>query len=121
MERLLRETSPEDLRKIFSADELRDSGVGPGRAASLAARFAAKEACLKLFPRETALGAIGVADFSVVRDNYSAPQIVCNPTAIGCAQSSSYRTRFHFADARSPERICGGARNADADRGFAGG
>ena len=81
MDRLLRETPPEDLRKIFSADELRDSGMGPGRAASLAARFAAKEACLKLFPRETTLGTIGVADFSVVRDSYSAPQIVCNPTA----------------------------------------
>ena len=44
-------------RKLFSAQELADSGDGPGRAASLAARFAAKEACVKLFPREAALGA----------------------------------------------------------------
>ena len=56
IERLLRETPPADLGKLFSAEELRDAGEGPGRAASLAARFAAKEACLKLFPRETALG-----------------------------------------------------------------
>jgi len=81
LERLLRETPPEDLGRIFSSDELDDSGFGPGRAASLAARFAAKEACLKLFPRETALGLLEVADFSVVRDSYSAPQIVCSPAA----------------------------------------
>ncbi|HXX10263.1 MAG TPA: 4'-phosphopantetheinyl transferase superfamily protein, partial [Burkholderiales bacterium] len=54
IDRLLRETPPEDLLKIFSPQELSDSGEGAGRAASLAARFAAKEACLKLFPRETA-------------------------------------------------------------------
>jgi KDO2-lipid IV(A) lauroyltransferase len=81
IERLLGETSAGDLLKLFSADELRDSGEGPRRAASLAARFAAKEACLKLFPRETALGAIGAADFSVARDGYGAPQIVCSPAA----------------------------------------
>jgi len=81
IERLLRETPPEDLLKIFSLEELRDSGEGPGRAASLAARFAAKEACLKLFPRETALGAIGAADFSVTRDSYGAPQVVSSPSA----------------------------------------
>src|SRR5262249_44399172 len=49
--------------------------------ASLAARFAAKEACLKLFPRETALGHIEPVDFSVVRDNYGAPRIVCDARA----------------------------------------
>jgi phosphopantetheine--protein transferase-like protein len=82
VERLLRETPPEDLRKIFSEREWQDSGEGPGRAASLAARFAAKEACLKLFPRETALGTIGVSDFSVVRDNYGAPQVEYAPAAL---------------------------------------
>jgi phosphopantetheine--protein transferase-like protein len=82
IERLLRETPSEDLRKIFSEQEWQDSGEGPGRAASLAARFAAKEACLKLFPRETALGAIGVSDFSVSRDNYGAPQVEYAPAAL---------------------------------------
>ena len=56
IERLLAQTPAADLRKLFSAQELADSGDGPGRAASLAARFAAKEACVKLFPREVALG-----------------------------------------------------------------
>ncbi len=81
IERLLRETPAEDLLKLFSAQELRDSGDGAGRAASLAARFAAKEACLKLFSRETALNTIVAADFSVARDSYGAPRAVCSPAA----------------------------------------
>jgi KDO2-lipid IV(A) lauroyltransferase len=81
VERLLAQTPPEDLAKLFSAQELEDSGSGPGRAASLAARFAAKEACLKLFPREAALGELEPADFSVARDAYGAPQLVASPDA----------------------------------------
>ncbi len=81
MERLLRESDPADLARIFSPRELADAGDGPGRAASLAARFAAKEACQKLFPRETALGSIGPADFSVVRDGYGAPTVEPSPAA----------------------------------------
>jgi KDO2-lipid IV(A) lauroyltransferase len=81
IERLLADTPPEDLRRIFSDEELADGGSGPGRAASLAARFAAKEACLKLFPRETALGMLAPVDFSVTRDSYGAPQVACAPAA----------------------------------------
>lgn len=81
VERLLRETPGEDLRKLFAEDELAEAGQGPGRAASLAARFAAKEACLKLFPRETALGTIGPADFIVRRDGYGAPRVHCTAAA----------------------------------------
>ncbi|HQR10432.1 MAG TPA: 4'-phosphopantetheinyl transferase superfamily protein [Casimicrobiaceae bacterium] len=81
IERLLKETPPADLARLFSAQELADCGEGPGRAAGLAARFAAKEACLKLFPRETALGQIEASEFSVARDNYGAPQLVCGPAA----------------------------------------
>jgi KDO2-lipid IV(A) lauroyltransferase len=86
IERLLRETPPEDLQKLWTERELRDAGDGPGRAASLAARFAAKEACLKLFPREAALNAITAADFAVARDNYGAPSVVCSPVAEGVLQ-----------------------------------
>jgi len=81
IERLIDEMPAEDLRQIFSAQELEDAGAGPGRAASLAARFAAKEACVKLFPRELALGSIDLTDFSVARDNFGAPRIVCAPRA----------------------------------------
>jgi len=81
IERLLRETPAEDLIRYFSPQELTDSGDGPGRAASLAARFAAKEACAKLFPRELALSEIEHADFSIERDAYGAPQVVCSARA----------------------------------------
>src|SRR5262245_50486813 len=81
VERLIAETPAEDLAKLFSADEIADSGEGPGRAASLAARFAAKEACLKLFPREAASGEIAAVDFAVATDNYGAPHVVCMPRA----------------------------------------
>jgi len=81
IERLLDETPAADLAKMFSVGELHDSGQGPGRAASLAARFAAKEACVKLFPREAALGTIAVEDFSIARDDYGAPRVVCSPRA----------------------------------------
>ena len=91
IERLLRETPAADLARLFSAQELADSGDGPGRAASLAARFAAKEACVKLFPRETALGEIEPADFSVARDDYGAPRMV--PSANAQATMGRHRIR----------------------------
>ena len=83
IERVLRlvEAMPGDLDKLFSAQELTDAGEGAGRIASLAARFAAKEACLKLFPRETALNTITAMDFSVVRDAYGAPHVVVSAAA----------------------------------------
>ncbi len=90
IERLVRETPPADLRKLYSEAELHDAGGGASRIASLAARFAAKEACLKLFPRETALNTITAFDFSVARDNYGAPQVV----ASAAAQSVMQRYRI---------------------------
>ncbi len=92
IERLLVETPAEALSQIFSAQELADSGAGPGRGASLAARFAAKEACVKLFPRELALGQIEPADFSVARDAYGAPQIVCGVKAQALLDRHRVRT-----------------------------
>jgi len=75
IERLLSNQTAEGLAHIFSPTELKDAGTGAGRTESLAARFAAKEACCKLFPRETALGTIQPTDFSVRRDGYGAPQM----------------------------------------------
>jgi KDO2-lipid IV(A) lauroyltransferase len=81
IERLLAQTPVEQLSKLFSTTELGDSGDGAGRAASLAARYAAKEACAKLFPRELAAGRIEPADFSVERDAYGAPRVVASSNA----------------------------------------
>jgi len=81
IERLLDETPQAELAKLFSTQEIADAGSGAGRTASLAARYAAKEACIKLFPRELAAGRIEPADFSVHRDAYGAPQIACSANA----------------------------------------
>src|SRR4030095_11848895 len=72
---------PAEPRRFFTAQELVDSGEGPGRVRSLAARFAAKEACVKLFPREAALGEIDPADFSVAREAYGAPAAILSARA----------------------------------------
>ena len=92
IERLLAETAPEDLHRFFTAQELDDSGEGAGRAASLAARFAAKEACVKLFPREAALGEIEPGDFSVARDAYGAPRAVLSPRAAAVLAKNRIRS-----------------------------
>ena len=81
IERLLNASEGDDLAKLFSRQEIIDSGTGAGRAASLAARYAAKEACVKLFPRELAAGRIELGDFSVSRDGYGAPRIQCSANA----------------------------------------
>jgi KDO2-lipid IV(A) lauroyltransferase len=81
MERLLSDTPTPELAKLFTPQELADSGLGAGRSASLAARYAAKEACVKLFPRELAAGRVEPADFSVIRDGYGAPHISCSANA----------------------------------------
>ena len=81
VERLLQDRTDEELTRLFSASELAYASTGAGRAASLAGRFAAKEACCKLFPRETALGVITPSDFSVDPDAYGAPRVQCSPGA----------------------------------------
>ena len=81
IERLLASTPADELPKLFSHAELADAGEGAGRAASLAARYAAKEACIKLFPRELAAGRIEPADFSVTRDAYGAPRVEASANA----------------------------------------
>jgi phosphopantetheine--protein transferase-like protein len=73
--RLLAETPAHDRLKIFSDAELLEAGEGPAAVASLAARFAAKEACLKLLPREAALGEIEPRDFVICRTGYGEPTV----------------------------------------------
>ena len=81
VEKLIRDAGPGELEPLFTARELEDAGAGPGRFASLAARFAAKEACCKLFPRELGLGVVGPSDFSIRRDPYGAPLVDPSPNA----------------------------------------
>jgi len=81
MEKFLTDTPPEQIAQLFSPTELADAGDGPRRIEGLAARFAAKEACCKIFPRETALGTLQPCDFSVRRNNYGAPEIELSSNA----------------------------------------
>jgi len=81
MEKFLAATPPDQLAKFFSATELEDAGEGPRRVESLAVRFAAKEACCKIFPKETAQGTIQLEDFSVRRNSYGAPEIETSDNA----------------------------------------
>lgn len=83
IEKLLDDLDEAALGDFFSAEELNDAGKGsgPARAQKLAARFAAKEACCKLFPKEICLGAIEPYDFSVSRDGYGQPGIVASERA----------------------------------------
>lgn len=79
IEKLISELDDSGLRDFFSEAELADAGSGPGQAQKLAARFAAKEACCKLFPKEICLGRIEPFDFSVAKDGYGQPSIVPSP------------------------------------------
>ena len=67
----------------FPPQELADAATA--RAAPRASPRASpqRKPASKLFPREVALGQIEPADFSVARDNYGAPQVVCGPRAAG--------------------------------------
>ena len=80
-ERLLVDMTAADTGMLFTQREIQDAREGPSRVASLAARFAAKEACCKLFPRETALGVIEPADFDIHRGAYGAPLVGLSPDA----------------------------------------
>ena len=68
VERFLLEKTSNEFLRLFTPLELEDAGSGPGRTACLAARFAAKEACCKLFPHEISLGLISRADFGICLD-----------------------------------------------------
>ncbi len=120
IERLLRETPAEDLLEIFSPREWEDSGEGPGRAASLAARFAAKEACVKLFPREAALGTIGTIDFSVARDGYGSPTVtLSNAAQLALGRNRLSAIHLSLTHDRSQAMAMAVARPAQAAPSFA--
>lgn len=89
IEKLLADLDTEGLRRFFSEEELGDAGNGTARAQKLAARFAAKEACCKLFPKEICLGTIEPQDFSLSRDGYGQPHVV--PSARARAVMNRHR------------------------------
>ena len=65
MDTLLSESTSDQLRQIFTDRELVECGQEPDRLKNAAGRFAAKQACRKLFPVESALGVITAVDFEI--------------------------------------------------------
>lgn len=68
-----------DLDELFTKAELEECRAKRHPAPSLAGRFAAKEACLKLFPRETALKDLDFRDIEIETDGYGAPRVRKSP------------------------------------------
>ena len=74
IDELLRKYPAAARRRVFTAAERRDAGRGRGAAASLAARFAAKEAAMKALGTGWAEG-VGFADIEVHREPSGAPRL----------------------------------------------
>ena len=69
------------LERVFSPREVEDAGSGPSRAARLAVRWAAKEACAKALG--TGIGEhLGWRDIEIQRTATGAPAIVLGETAL---------------------------------------
>ena len=68
------ERRPRLRERLFTAEELVDAGERRGTAASLAARFAAREATMKALG--VGLGAFDFRDVSVARTGSGAPRLV---------------------------------------------
>lgn len=66
------------LDSIYTKDELAYCHGFKNPFPSLAARFAAKEAFFKLFPKETSCSYLKFNDIEIKNNNYGAPYIVCN-------------------------------------------
>jgi len=82
IEKLLVDHDRAGLLRFFSEDELAYAESGSNPAQKLAARFAAKEACAKLFPREIALGHIEPIDFRVERGGHGQPLVAVSERAL---------------------------------------
>ena len=88
---LLREHGAAASRRVFTERERVDAGEGAGAAASLAARFAAKEAGMKALGTGWAQG-IGFTDLELLRDPGGAPRLVLHGAARGRAESIGVTT-----------------------------
>jgi holo-[acyl-carrier protein] synthase len=81
--------------RVFSPRELELAGGGAGAAASLAARFAAKEATMKALGTGWTEG-VGFRDFVVDRDPLGAPRLRLEGTAAERARALG-AARYHVS------------------------
>jgi phosphopantetheine--protein transferase-like protein len=73
--RFLDKTPRQKLAQVFTEKEQKECSDKESSLHSLAARFAAKEACMKLFPKETAANEWDFQDIEVATDAFGAPFI----------------------------------------------
>lgn len=78
LQRMLERSDVEQMQRIFTSAEWEYCQQKPHPAQSLAARFAIKEACLKLFPAEANTAELEFIDIEVMMDNHGAPSINLN-------------------------------------------
>lgn len=74
-EKLLQRSSVPQLGDVFTTAEWNYCQSKRHPTPSLAARFALKEACMKLFPAETNRAELNLIDIEIVMDNDGAPHI----------------------------------------------
>jgi holo-[acyl-carrier protein] synthase len=88
------ERRPRLRERLFTSEELSDAGQRRGAAASLAARFAAREATMKALG--VGLGAFDFRDVSVVRTGSGAPRLVVTGRARDLAERAGV-TGWHVS------------------------
>jgi holo-[acyl-carrier protein] synthase len=90
----LLERRPRLRERLFTAEELADAGLRRTAAASLAARFAAREATMKALG--VGLGAFDFRDVSVARTGSGAPRLVVTGRARELAENAGV-TGWHVS------------------------
>lgn len=83
---LLQRSDADQMQRIFTQAEWDYCQQKRHPELSLAGRFAAKEACMKLFPEETNRNEIDFVDIEVVMDNHGAPRIQINEKLQTCLE-----------------------------------
>lgn len=90
-EAMLSRADETQLRSLFTPAELEHCRAKARPAESLAARFAAKEAVLKIFPDANALKDLDFPDIEVEIDGYGAPQIRPGARLATCMAAAGVR------------------------------
>jgi holo-[acyl-carrier protein] synthase len=75
VKRMVKQSDVAQMQRIFTQQEWEYCQQKPSPEQSLAARFAVKEACLKLFPAETNRAELEFIDIEIIMDNHGAPGV----------------------------------------------
>jgi phosphopantetheine--protein transferase-like protein len=93
------------FRQIFTQAEWEYSHSKKHPLQSLAARFAAKEACMKLFPRETSLNLLSFSDIEIAINPYGAPYL-CVGSHLQSLMDIYKIAKIHISISHTPNYAC---------------